>query len=81
MSIWIDIEEWKKTKLPKTTLTRATLTRYAKSGQFQPPARKIGRAWHVLDDAQLTSSPTPQHPAPRITDPRVAAIFASTYHG
>lgn len=77
MSIWIDIEEWKKAKLPKTPLTRATLTRYAKSGQFNPPARKIGRSWHVLDDAQLTSTPAPQQTAPRITDQRVADIFAS----
>lgn len=77
MSIWIDLEEWKKTYLPNTPLTRATLTRYAKSGQFHPPARKIGRAWHVLDDAQLTSTPVPQQPAPRITDPRVAKIYAS----
>jgi hypothetical protein len=77
MSIWIDIEEWRKAKLPKTPLTRATLTRYAKSGQFIPPARKIGRAWHVLDDAQLTSTPTPAPPRQQIADPRVAAIFAS----
>lgn len=78
MSIWIDIEEWAKTHIPKTTLTRKTLVGYAKSGQFQPPARKIGRAWHVLDDAQLVSTPAPRPIAqPPITDPRVAKIYAS----
>lgn len=80
MSFWIDIADWARTNLPKTPLTRATLTRYAKSGQFQPPARKIGRAWHVLSDAQLTSTPTPtprQSQLPHITDPRVAKIYAS----
>ncbi|OQX16167.1 MAG: hypothetical protein BWK73_04705 [Thiothrix lacustris] len=77
MSIWIDIEDWRVAKLPNTKLTRATLTRYAKGGQFHPPARKIGRAWHVLDDAQLTSQPAPASPRQQIADPRVAAIFAS----
>lgn len=78
MSIWIDIEDWAKANLPKTPLTRKTLTGYAKSGQFQPPARKIGRAWHVLDDAQLvTWQPAPVPKMPKITDSRVAEIFLS----
>lgn len=78
MSTWIDIEEWASTNIPKTHLTRATLTRYAKSEQFHPPARKIGRAWHVLNDAQLTSKPAQrQTHQTHIADPRVAKIYAS----
>ena len=76
MSIWITTEDWAKSHLPSTTLSRATLSRYARSGQFNPPARKIGRAWHVHDDAQLIN-PVPVLPNPAITDPRVAAIYTS----
>lgn len=75
--IWIDIEQWARQHLPTTRLSRVTLISYAKSGQFQPPARKIGRRWHVGQDAQLITN---QHTAIQhvaIADPIVAKIFAS----
>ncbi|OQX07937.1 MAG: hypothetical protein BWK73_26845 [Thiothrix lacustris] len=80
MSKWIDIEEWAKHNLPSITLTRATLTRYAKGQMFTPAARKIGRVWHVKDDAELVGKSCAHIEKPtrrKIDDPTVARIFAS----
>ncbi len=49
----LTLDEWAAEKYRSNPPSKNTLTRYAKAGHFQPPARKEGRFWRVREDAEL----------------------------
>lgn len=72
----VDLETWAAHNIPTTKLSRSTLSAYARIGRFYPKAVKVGRSWHVREDAELLPEPAPISAKP-ISDPVVARIFAS----
>lgn len=54
----LTLDEWAAEKYRSNPPAKCTLTRYAKAGHFQPPARKEGRFWRVREDAELVGQLT-----------------------
>ncbi len=54
----LTLTEWAAEKYRSNPPAKGTLTRYAKAGHFQPPARKEGRFWRVREDAELVGQLT-----------------------